>query len=110
MHYTIALWVFKNHSTNLQVFWPTSGNISHSEHDQVWRLRGELPGGQNKVELVVKVADVSGDEGVAFTQLITMATFENSVGKSTVTLTFLMGKDVTQSCKQHITHDLTDLM
>ena len=62
------------------------------------------------MELVVKVADASGDEGVAYTQLITIATFENSVGKSTATLTSLMGKDVTQSCKQHITHDLTDLM
>ena len=61
------------------------------------------------MELVVKVADARRDEGVAFTQLITMATFENSVGKSTAILTSFIGKDVTQLCKQHTTHG-ADLM
>ena len=67
----------------------------------MWRLRGELPGGQNKVELVVKVADASGDKGVAFTQLVTTATFENSVGRSTATLTSLIGKDSIMQTTHH---------
>ena len=67
----------------------------------MWRLRGKLPGGQNKVELVVKVADASGDEGVGFTQLVTTATFENSVGRSTATLTSLIGKDSIMQTTHH---------
>ena len=46
----------------------------------MWRLRGEIPSGQEGVELVVKVAAASGNEGVAYTQLITMATFEMQRG------------------------------
>ena len=77
-HYTIALGVIKNHLATLQGLWPTSGNISHSE--QMWRLRGEIPSGQEGVELVVKVAAASGNEGVDYTQLVTMATFKNAEG------------------------------
>ena len=57
---------------------------------------------------MVKVADTSGNEGVAFKQLITMATFENSVWMSTATLTSLIGKDITHAIMQ-TTHG-TDLM
>ena len=42
--------------------------------------------------LVVTVAAASGNEGVAYTQLITMATFKNAEGESTATLTSNLGK------------------
>ena len=46
----------------------------------MWRLRGEIPSGQEGVELVVKVAAASGNEGVDYTQLVTMATLKNAEG------------------------------
>ena len=102
--YLVSKYVNNVGDGQLYIYATSEGNISHSEHDQMWRLRGELPGGQNKVELVVKVADARGGEGVAFTQLVTTATFENSVGRSTATLTSLIGKESKDSIMQTTHH------
>ena len=87
-NYAIALSV-THQPASVQVLWPTShGNRSQCTQ-QMCTLRGEIPPGQEEVELVVKVADANGNKG--YVQLITMATFENSHGESTVTIASNLG-------------------
>ena len=80
----------------LQVFWPIAhGNTSHCEqHVQVCTLRGEMPSGQDEVELaiVVNVSAANRNTGMMNAQFNVMVTFENSHGRSTATLTSNVGK------------------
>ena len=90
-NYVISLSV-THQPASVQVLWPTPlGNTSHCTH-QVCTLRGEIPSGQEEVELVVRVAGANGNKGVEYVQLIAIATLENTHGISTATITSNLGK------------------